>query len=212
MTSPAFDAIVFDLDGTLIDSAPDIAAAVNKTLASRRLPELPASRVAFFIGSGSRDLMARVFDELGKRATRTELESALADYMGHYRASPAARTRPYPGVREALETLRERGTRLGVCTNKREDLARAVLDELGLLAYFASVVGCDRLPWCKPDPRHLQAVVEELGASPSRVAYVGDMEIDRQCAEAAGIEVLIMDEHNRAEILRALPGMAAKAK
>ena len=212
MTSPALDAIVFDLDGTLIDSAPDIAAAVNQTLESRGLPGLPASRVESFIGAGARDLMARVFDALGRRPTRAELESALADYLERYRAGPAERTRPYPGVKEALDALRGRGLRMGICTNKHEDLACAVLGALGLSAYFSSVVGCDRLPWRKPDPRHLQAVVEELGASPDRVVYVGDTETDRQCAEAAGIRVCLVDGRNRAEVLRGLPDMAAGAE
>ena len=213
MTNPlGFDAVVFDLDGTLIDSAPDIAAAVNKMLKSRGLPMLPTSRVEAFIGSGSRDLMARVFDALKQHPTQMELESALDDYLAHYRARPAARTRLYPGVREALDALRERGLHMGICTNKHEDLARRVLDEMGLSACFSSIVGCDRLPWRKPDPRHLHAAIEELGASPNRVVYVGDTEIDRQCAESAGVRFFIVDNRNRAKILRNLSSATAETK
>ena len=214
MTAAAlfFDAVVFDLDGTLVDSAPDIAEAVNKTLADRGLRRLPIARVESLIGCGSRDLVARALESSHARPSPEDLDAALADYLAHYRASPAALARLYPGVCDALEALRARGLSLGVCTNKHEDLAKTVLEALGLSDYFRSIVGGDRLPWRKPDPRHLRAVAEELGAPPERVVYVGDSEIDRQCARAAGVRAFIVNDRNRAEILGGLPDIVAGTK
>jgi len=186
-------AIVFDLDGTLIDSAPDIAAAVNKAMAGMGQPPLSIDYVEGFIGDGSRSMLHRIFNDRGIDHDDAFLDVKLADYFNHYRAEPATRTRFYPSVREDLHLLADAEFHLGICTNKPHALAELVLEALEIRDLFGSVFGADAVERRKPHQDHLLAVVSDLGADPAHCYYVGDTEIDRACAHSAGIPFFLVN-------------------
>lgn len=176
--------IVFDLDGTLVDSAPDIVAAVNAMLADLGHPPLVGAVIAGFVGNGVVRLVERTLDHVGSTARRQE---ALDRFRSHYDAAPANLTRPYPGVPEALEQLRFSGLPLGICTNKPEAPARALLDALSLDDFFEVVVGGDTTPHLKPDPHPLLHAFERLCVPPGEGVFVGDSEVDAETATRASI-------------------------
>lgn len=192
--------VVFDLDGTLVHSAPDIHAAVNRMLAAERLPPLDVGTVVSFIGRGMPVLVTRV---MGARDIPGDQHPRLLRALkAEYDAAPSALTRPYEGVVEALGVLRDRGHPMGVCTNKPEDSARAVLEALGLTGFFRSVVGGDRLAVPKPDPAMLRACVEELGGG--GCLFVGDSEVDAATAKAAGVPFALFTRGYRAATVEEL--------
>ncbi len=185
MTAPRI--VVFDLDGTLIDSAPDIAAAANVMLREIGREALPLPRIVAFVGSGVPKLVERCLDATGGR-DEAGFRAALAIFRRAYDADPATLTRPYPGVPEMLEALAGAGFALGVCTNKPEAPARAILEALGLAGRFGAVVGGDTLPVTKPDPAPLREAVSRLGGGAA--LFVGDSETDEATAKAAGLPFL----------------------
>lgn len=176
-------AIVFDLDGTLVDSAPDIAAAANRMLAEIDHAPLPVPLLTSFIGHGIPRLVGRVIEHLEFAPSSQDdlTRRMLAQYARH----PADLTRPYPGVPAALQALRDAGHRLGVCTNKHHGLSVQVLDALDLSRFFDVVIGGDSLPQKKPDPAPLHAAFAAVDGTP--LLYVGDSEVDAQTAVACDI-------------------------
>lgn len=176
-------AVVFDLDGTLIDSAPDLHAATNRMLAEAGAAPLSLETVISFIGNGLPKLVARAMQARGIDMARHEELSRVT--LGHYEAASTVLTTVYPGVFEALERLKAGGFALGLCTNKPESAARQVLAELDLAPYFPVVLGGDSLSVKKPDPEPLQACFKALGARGG--VFVGDSEVDAATAEAAGV-------------------------
>lgn len=186
-------AIIFDLDGTLIDSAPDIHAAVNKTLAETGDGELALDTVRSFIGNGVPVLMERVIAARGLDPARHA--GMTETFMQHYEADPATLTTLFPGVQDAVEQFRDEGWAMGVCTNKPEAVSRAILDRLGIGHHFGAIVGGDTLGVKKPDPAMLHAVKDRLGAEAA--VYVGDSEIDAECAKRAGIRFALFTEGYR---------------
>ncbi len=176
-------AIVFDLDGTLVDSAPDIRAAINRTLADAGRAPLDLPEVISFIGHGLPNLVARAMDVRGLDAA--EHGRLTAATLAHYNAASNNLTRLYPGVIPALRQLRAAGHVLGLCTNKPEGPARKVLAQFDMADLFDAVVGGDSLPARKPDPAPLRHVFAALGAQSG--LYVGDSEVDAETAQAAGI-------------------------
>ncbi len=184
---PRYGALVFDLDGTLIDSAPDIAAAVNKVLERRGWPTQSVELVERFIGFGPRRLLLDMFVALGLPSDDDTVDEAVREYLDQYDREPAERTVFYPYVREDLSALRNAGMRLGICTNKPHDLSLKVLDILGIGSLFDVVVGADAAPVCKPHPSHLLAVAERMGLNGDAWAYVGDTPVDQATAQAAGV-------------------------
>jgi len=181
------DGVAFDLDGTLIDSAPEIAGAVNALLAERGRPTLALDAVTAMVGDGSAALVARAFAAAGGALDADGHRLALARFLEIYEAWPADPAQVYPGVRETLAALAGAGLRLGLCTNKPERVTRAVLEAVGLARFFAAVAGGDTLPVRKPDPRHLAHVLDGLGVAPSRAAMVGDNAHDMSAARALGV-------------------------
>ena len=176
-------AIVFDLDGTLVDSAPDIAAAANRMLAGVGHAPLSLAQMTSFIGHGIPNLVRRVIEACGlDPADHSALNAQL---LADYGAQPATLTRPYPGVVAALEALRAAGHPLGVCTNKDLGLTRQILDALDLARFFDVVIGGDTLAVKKPDPAPLHAAFAALPAAP--LVYVGDSEVDAQTAARAEV-------------------------
>ncbi|MDQ0392116.1 HAD family hydrolase [Labrys monachus] len=184
-------AAIFDLDGTLVDSAPDITLSMNRLLADRGAPPQEVAFVEGFIGEGARALVAKLFAALDVRTD--DLDRDVATYIAYYRANPVESSRLYADAKPALEALHGAGIRLGVCTNKLQELAEIVLDHFGLLPLMSVVVGADTTPFTKPDPRALLHAVEALGVAPQDVVYVGDTVIDRDCAAAANIACRIVD-------------------
>lgn len=177
--------IVFDLDGTLIDSAPDFHAGANGLLASEGHPPLSFDEARSFIGNGAAVFVARM------RAARgipdSEQPRLHAEFLRRYDHFVGL-TRPYPGVIEALQRLRARGHPLGICTNKPQRPALAVLRHLGMETLFATIYGGDRLPVHKPDPAPLHAAFAELGGAG---LFIGDSEVDAETAKAAAAPLLL---------------------
>lgn len=188
-----FTGLVFDLDGTLVNTAADIARAVNALLAGYGIPPQSTAYVEQFIGEGARELIAGVYRGLGIEVSAERLDADTTTYIGHYRKAPVVDSAPYHDALPALAALRKAGVQLGVCTNKTQAMAEAVLEQLGLARYMDVIVGGDALPVRKPDPRHLLATLERMGLEASRTLYVGDTPIDVQCARAAGVECVLVE-------------------
>ncbi|WP_029076541.1 HAD family hydrolase [Kaistia adipata] len=189
---PVYRALIFDLDGTLIDSAPDIAAAVNAYLAAQGWPTQETAFVERFIGNGPRRLLLDMFVELGLPSDDATVTAAHAAYLANYAEAPARLTKFYPHVREDLAALRDAGFRLGICTNKPHELTLRILGLLGIAPLFDAVLGADAVPACKPDPGHLLAVARQMGLAEGDWAYVGDTTVDQATAVGAGAPFFVV--------------------
>jgi phosphoglycolate phosphatase len=181
--------LLFDLDGTLVDSVPDLRAAVNEMLRERGRRPLSLGEVKRMVGDGAPALVARALRASGADPDEA---AALPRFLEIYEANATELTRLYPGVPATLKTLRERGYRTAICTNKPQRATIAVLQGLDLLTLFDGVAGGDRFSVKKPDPGHLLALIAELGASPGRSAMIGDNENDAAAARAAAVPLVLM--------------------
>ena len=182
--------VIFDLDGTLVDSAPDLTDAMNAVLAEEGLPRLAEAEVRHLVGDGARALLTRGFAADGRVFPDGAAGDALvARFIAHYRGHLTDRSRPFPGALACLDRLARAGAALAVCTNKPHGLAVAVLDGLELSDRFAVVLGRDSLPTCKPDPAPLLAILSETGRA--RGVMVGDTMTDVLAARAAAMPVLV---------------------
>jgi len=175
---------VFDLDGTLLDTAPDIHVCAVKALATEGLGPITLAQARAFIGSGAPMFVTRALTALGADPAGALHARVLAAFLSVY-DDAAALTRPYPGAIAALDALRDAGWRLGICTNKPERPARLLLEHFGLMDRFGSLVGGDTLPVRKPDPAPLRHALAGLGTE--RGLYIGDSEVDAATARAAGL-------------------------
>jgi phosphoglycolate phosphatase len=175
--------LLFDLDGTLVDSVTDLSAALNRLMQSRALSEFSDSETATMVGDGTAALIERAF---AARA-RTPDPAALTEFLADYGANAAVATRLYPGVAATLRTLVAGGWRLAVCTNKPEVPARALLRALGVGQMFAAVGGGDSFPVRKPDPAHLLATLAAAGGCRQRAVMAGDHANDVAAARGAGV-------------------------
>lgn len=174
---------MFDLDGTLVDSAADIHAALDRLMAARGLPGFARPEVIAMIGDGVRVLVTRA---LAARGLPFE-EAALASFMADYEAEAAVLTRPFEGIPAVLDRLAAQGWRMAVCTNKPEAAARHLLDALDLSRHFAALGGGDSFPVRKPDPDHLRATLVAAGAAPDRAVMIGDHHNDMRAAAGCGV-------------------------
>ena len=175
--------VLFDLDGTLLDTLPGLAASTNAALRAHGEPERTIDEVRAFVGNGVRRLVARA---AAGGESRPDYESLLADFRAHYRARAAEGTVPYPGVPELVAALRARGVRLGVVTNKDEDVARSLVGRF-FPGAFSAVAGGNAGRPPKPDPSMPAAALAALGASAADALYVGDSEVDADTAKRAGL-------------------------
>lgn len=182
--------IVFDLDGTLIDSAADLAAAVNAMLAHFGCAALPVPDVRRMIGDGVAMLVARAL--AARQCQPADPSEAAGIFMRHYEADATSLTTAFPGAAAALQVLRTAGIPLAVCTNKPARITADILGSLGLTQYFTRVIGGDSLPFRKPDPRVLLTLVEAVAATAERSLLVGDSEVDAATAHAAGVPFVLM--------------------
>ena len=189
---PAYSAFIFDLDGTLIDSAPDIAAALNVGFQGNGWPELDPRYVEQFIGNGPHRLITDILDDKGIPYDGAAVDRAFQGYLRAYLDDPAGRTRFFDHVPEDLAALRAAGMRLGICTNKNHAVTGKVLEQLGLADIFDAAVGADVVPACKPDARHLMAVADAMALEPGTWAYVGDTRVDQATAQAAEVPFYVV--------------------
>ena len=177
---------VFDLDGTLVDSAPDLHAALDRLMASLGTPPFTRQEVVGMIGDGVKVLVERALAARGLAFDPAALEAFSADYTAH----AAVETRLFPGIAKALTTLEAEGWRLAVCTNKPAAATAALLEALGLAGRFAAVGGGDSFPFRKPDSRHLLATLRAAGGEPSRAVMIGDHRNDVAAARGASLPCL----------------------
>ena len=192
MGGNSIEAVVFDLDGTLIDSAPDLRTAVNRMLAEKGRRGLDLGAVTAMVGDGVHKLVERALAATGDGAPAAgEIARATRRFIGLYEGHGAVLTRAYAGAVEALKCLRDEGYALGICTNKPHGATCEILAALDLEGYFSAVLGGDSLDGVrKPDPRHLLAAVERLGATRENAVMVGDNENDVAAARGAGIPMI----------------------
>lgn len=185
--------IAFDLDGTLVDTAPDLVGSLNVVLVEQGMAPAPMSAVRQLVGHGVRGLLQRAYQMAGLTITEERINDLRPRFIEVYRARIARESRPFPGCLAALEALREQGARLAVCTNKPFVLTRALLAELDLTRRFDAVVGGDTLPVQKPDPAPLLEAIARASGDPARAILVGDATPDVGAARAAGVPCIIVD-------------------
>jgi len=185
--------IVFDLDGTLIDTAPDLVDTLNVVFAREGLPPVPYDTARNLIGGGARAMIARGVEAEGRVLTPDKLEQLFADFIAHYSEHIADRSRPFPGLIDALDALATRGHRFAVCTNKLERLSFLLLDQLKLADRFAAICGQDTFGMQKPDPEVLRRTITAAGGNPQHAIMIGDSLTDIRTARAAGIPVIAVD-------------------
>ena len=182
-----FQALIFDLDGTLIDSALDVCASVNRVLAGMGRRELTLEESKDMIGWGGRVLVEKALAKTGDAGTPEDTDHALEAFLTTYANHPGDHTTVFPGVIEALESLKAVGVKMAICTNKPMATTTPVLEAMGLNGFF-DVVSCgDAVPHKKPDGRHVLHCVEQLGATPETTIMVGDSENDIRAAIDAGV-------------------------
>jgi phosphoglycolate phosphatase len=182
--------VIFDLDGTLIDSAPDMHRAVNIMLADLGCPPLSLPEIRTMVGDGASALIARAL--AARQCVTADPGKALAQFLEHYEANPTAFTKTFPGVPETLERLRAFGLTLAICTNKPSRLTHMILERLGIERFFVRVIAGDTLPFRKPDPRALIEVLNVFGTPPAASIMVGDSEVDAATAHAANVPFVLM--------------------
>lgn len=193
MTMPARPTLVFDLDGTLADTAPDLFAALNVALEAGGLRPVGAAEARTMIGHGARALLER-----GIAANRADLAPAETDrlfevFLDHYAAHIADESRAFPGLLTAMDRFEAAGWGLALCTNKLEFLSRLFVDTLGLAPRFAALTGGDTFPFKKPDARHLLETIARAGGDPRHAVMVGDSATDIDTARNAGVPVVAVD-------------------
>jgi phosphoglycolate phosphatase len=182
--------VVFDLDGTLVDTAPDLVNALNYVLEREGLPPVPLHLARNLIGAGARRLIERGLEVEGRSPGFQDITRLTNDFIDHYAAHIADLSRPFEGLESALDDLGAQGYRFAVCTNKLEWLSKLLLDRLGLAARFAAVCGADTFGVSKPDPAILQQTIRRAGGELSSAIMVGDAGPDVGVARRAGIPVV----------------------
>ena len=181
---------VFDLDGTLADTAGDLVGTLNVILDEEGLSPLPLGRARDMIGAGARALIERGFEAAGQELAPAHLDDLFRRFLVHYGENVCVQTRLYPGVPEALDRLEAAGFILAVCTNKYEEHSVKLLKALGIGHRFAAICGRNTFPYFKPDPRQLTLTIERAGGHPARAVMVGDSRTDVVTAQNAGIPVV----------------------
>jgi phosphoglycolate phosphatase len=185
--------IIFDLDGTLVDTAPDLIDTLNVIFAREGLPPVPYEAARNAIGGGAKTMIARGIQAEGRILSAQKLEQMFADFITYYSDHVADRSQPFPGVIDALDTLAARGCRFAVCTNKLEQLSVLLLGKLKLADRFVAICGQDTFGMQKPDPEILRRTVAAAGGNLQRAIMIGDSNTDIRTARAAGVPVIAVD-------------------
>jgi len=184
--------IAFDLDGTLVDTAPDLVGSLNAILAEEALPPLPFDEVRLMVGRGARALLERGFAAAGAPMGADRAPSLVDRFIAVYLDRIAHESAPFPGVAETLAGLKGAGAKLVVCTNKLTNLSDALLEATDLLPFFDAVIGADLAPAAKPDGRHVATAIAAVGGDPSRAVMVGDSVNDALGARNAGVPSVLV--------------------
>jgi phosphoglycolate phosphatase len=185
--------IVFDLDGTLVDTAPDLVATLNAVLAREGYSPVAYEEARIMIGGGARHMLARALSEQGAAVGPGDLDRLFADFIFHYAAHIADRSLPFPGVEPALDLMAAQGARFAVCTNKLEQLSVLLLERVGLAGRFAAICGQDTFGIPKPDPELLRQTIARAGGEVESAVMIGDSAADVAIARAAGVPVIAVD-------------------
>ncbi|MCF3642777.1 phosphoglycolate phosphatase [Rhizobium sp. TRM95111] len=179
--------IVFDLDGTLIDTAADLVASLNHTIGVEGLEPVGFGDLTYLVGHGGQVMIRRAFELRGRTLSEPDLARMLGVFVEHYAAGMPGLSAPYPGLVEAMDRLSAGGHRLAVCTNKLEMLAKRLIQGLGMTTRFAAITGGDTFAVRKPDAGHLLGTVRLAGADPARTVMIGDSRNDMLVARNAGV-------------------------
>lgn len=182
--------LIFDLDGTLVDTAPDLHAATNHVLSTLKRPPITMEQVRAFVGHGARALIARGCEATGEPVDARAIETLYQEFIIYYAANIAANSQPYPGLIALLERCRNHGIAMGVCTNKLESLSVQLLAALDMKKYFGAIVGPDTIGIAKPDPRPYVETLTRMGRDASGSIMVGDSETDIRTGQNAGVPVI----------------------
>jgi phosphoglycolate phosphatase len=185
--------VVFDLDGTLVDTAPDLVETLNVILARQGLPAVPYEKARLMIGGGARRMIEAALTFENRAFGARDVDPLYRDFIDHYAKHIADRSRPFPGLIDALDRLAQDGCILAVCTNKLERLSRLLLDALDLSGRFAAICGQDTFGIQKPDPRMLLKTIALAGGHADRAVMVGDSANDIDVARAANVPVIAVD-------------------
>jgi len=185
--------IVFDLDGTLVDTAPDLIDTLNVILARHNVAPVDFDEARSMIGAGVKPLLVRGLASKGVRLPPAEIDRLFAEYLDIYAAHIADRSRPFPGLERALDALAAQGCRLAVCTNKLEWLSVRLLEALGLASRFVAICGQDTFAMRKPDPEMLRLTIVRAGGDTGHAVMVGDSMTDVATAKAAAVPVIAVD-------------------
>lgn len=185
--------LIFDLDGTLVETAPDLVATLNIVLAREGISPVAYEVARNFVGGGARLMLARGIEADGRTVEPARLDKMFTDFIAHYAANVAVQSRPFPGLIDALDVLSARGHRFAVCTNKLEHLSVLLLNELKLTDRFEAICGQDTFGIQKPDPEVLRRTIAAAGGDVRRSIMIGDSETDILTARAAGIPVIAVD-------------------
>jgi phosphoglycolate phosphatase len=185
--------VVFDLDGTLVDTAPDLVDTLNVVFAREGLPPVPYDEARTMIGGGARRMLEKGLAAEGRSFVATDIDRLFRRFIEHYSEHIADRSRPFAGLDEALDALAAEGARLAVCTNKLEWLSRKLLEVLGLAPRFAAICGQDTFGVQKPNPEILRRTVAQAGGTLGSAIMVGDSKNDIDTARAAGVPVVAVD-------------------
>ncbi len=192
-TLPTDLTVIFDLDGTLIDTAPDIIASLNVAFKEAGHAQVELTKLRPFVSRGARIMIEEALRCIETEAVETQVDVLLDRLLEDYWVNIDRFSRPYDGVIEVLEALIASGATLGVCTNKREAPALELLKRLDMLKYFPAVLGADSVPAHKPDPAHLTQTISRAGGNENRCVMIGDSDTDVKTAKAAGIPVIVVD-------------------
>jgi len=184
--------VAFDLDGTLVDTAPDLIGALNVVLAEQGVSPAPVSAVRLLVGHGVMGMLRRAYQLAGLTITDEDIAALRPRFIAVYADRIALESRPFPGCLEALAALAARGAKLAVCTNKPAALTHALLEQLDLTRHFNAVIGGDELLVQKPDPAMLLEVIRRAGGDPARAVMVGDASPDVGAAKAAGVPCIVL--------------------
>jgi phosphoglycolate phosphatase len=182
--------LIFDLDGTLVDTAPDLVAATNHVLAGLGLPGISEHALRPLVGHGARFMVEHAIGPGAAKLSEEERKRLLDRFLDYYTGNIAVGSRPFEGTVPALERFRGAGAKLAVCTNKTERISRMLLEALGMSGLFSAVAGRDTFPVFKPHPDHLLGAIELAGGDSARAVMVGDSRIDIATAKAAGVPVV----------------------
>jgi phosphoglycolate phosphatase len=187
-----FDTVLYDLDGTLIDSAKDMQMAVSHVLADHGLQPVTEDDVRIFMGQGSKITMGKAFAKNGKSLDDDALSAATREFVRYYEADPVRHTTAFDGVAEVVAHFARLGLKQGVCTNKFEKPSRMILEGLGLMPPITDVAGADTFPVRKPNPKHILLLLERMGGKPERTVMIGDSIHDVEAAHGAGLPAVLV--------------------